>query len=46
MEQHIVVQEKYTEIEKIVPYITEKVKEVEVVKEKPILVPQIEERIK
>jgi hypothetical protein len=34
------------EIEKIVPYITEKITEVEVIREKPVLTPQIEERIK
>lgn len=42
IEEKPVIQEKIKEVEKIVPYVTEKVQEVEVIKEKPVLAAQVE----
>ena len=41
IEEKIVIQEKIKEVEKQVPYITEKIKEIEVFKEKPVACPTI-----
>lgn len=46
MEERPIIHEKIKEIEKIVPYITEKVLEVEVIRDKPCLTTKVEERIK
>jgi hypothetical protein len=40
--ERIILQERIREVEKTVPYVTEKIVEVEMVKEKPVAVPQIE----